>query len=1084
MEREAWLLLQARWRIEMLGRLRAVQSGGPVVERFRTRQAGTLLAYLAFYSHRSHTRDALADLLWPDVEPDAARQSLRQALASLRRQMEPPGQEGTVLETGRLEVRLRPDAFTSDVAEFSATLHPAQGTDRTAYLTAACTLYTGDLLPGRDEEWILNERARLTDAYHAALQELVDSLRTAGDRSGALAFARRAVLADPLREEGQAEVLRLLAETGRSEEALDQFRLYEERLKAVTGDSPSYSLRLLMRGIAESAKRQPAMMQPGKTPAPLPVLPANVPRVDEAETYLRLPVPLTRFFGREAERNRLRTLLIRDKQRLVTLLGPGGSGKTRLAIEAAREMVPDFPGGVVFVPLADLREGERLDEAIAGALGLLRDGEGLMPRERLCTWLRTRQATKQTLLLLDNVEQVVDAVGSRLERLLEDAPTLTCLVTSRRPLLITGEQEIEVSPLPLPQEALSPEALDANPAARLFVDRVRAVRPDFGITVRNAAEVSALCILLEGIPLALELAATHARTCTLAQMLSRISEDRFGLLRRRGEVGTSRHRSLTAALSWSYDLLLPELQQVFRRLSVFRGGWTGEAAAAVTDQEDIYPVLERLVEYSLVQVQSGTIYPCETRYHLLETGREFAGEQMQPAEQEETTARHTAYFLRLAETAAWETTSRPQDEVARLQAEDTNFRAVFDRCRQGLREGDTVRLRLSAALLPYWTRGYAWEGLAERLAGAVASPATDSPPETSDTATTSARFRILLWLTQHHTDVRGDFLTAEACLCQAEKIADALGTADYRMRTLLNRANLLSRRNDSASAKPFAEEMLHLAETTGDLTRKAHALNLLATIAWKGGDALAARRYLEDSIAVGKNAEAGSETPRIHPQWWNLGCLALYSDDFEEASRYFERGAADAAEAADIRFGQQCLSYLGMTLLSLGAWERAQTVLKACCDAPSCLPENEYVHLPLAMAYLAQDGNPNGQDKARACLHRVDARRMSSPVARSILLYTLGLYRASSEPDPTAALVLSRFWGAAEAVRSGEEEEFTLMALRPFLEQQERRAYAALRLASDTEEEARQQFDEARLQGPHLCAEQEYVKVGLFTAPP
>jgi predicted ATPase len=400
----------------------------------------------------------------------------------------------------------------------------------------------------------------------------------------------------------------------------------------------------------------------------------------EAGYAHQLPVQFTRFFGREDELTRLEEILLEEKPHLLTLTGPGGSGKTRLALEAARQLIEPFGGAVWFVPLQDLTDPGLLPGAIAASLRLPRLPQ-VEPLEQVVEVL----SRQPSLLVLDNFEHLLGSglmvndsmvYGSTINHqpsaislvrtLLERVPSLTLLITSRQVLNLTGEREFYVSPLPTPGGEDTPEWLLRCPSVQLFVDRAQKVRPDFQVTPANAPAVSELCYRLEGIPLALELAAARVQVLTPVQMLAQL-EHRFDFLVSRKRDEARRHQTLRAAMDWSYQLLSPELQRFFARLSVFRGGWTLEAAAAVASDEwqvtsDESPItshqspvisnaldtLAQLQECSLVQAEEAG---AEMRFRMLETLREYAGEQLASEEQAALRERHADYFLHWVEEA-------------------------------------------------------------------------------------------------------------------------------------------------------------------------------------------------------------------------------------------------------------------------------------------------------------------------------------------------------------------------------------------------------------------------------------------------
>jgi predicted ATPase/DNA-binding SARP family transcriptional activator len=387
---------------------------------------------------------------------------------------------------------------------------------------------------------------------------------------------------------------------------------------------------------------------------------------------LELPLPSARFFGREAELAQLRKSLSDPHARLVTLTGIGGIGKTRLALELAPLLAEAFPGGIRFAPLADLRHADHIGEAALKALHIPGDPY----REALETLAETlnREPEQRTLLILDNMEHLGQEGALVVRTLLMQAPTLACLATSRCALQIEGEQEFHLSPLPATQGASAPAALMLHPAVNLLADRARAVRPDFRITEGNAADIGQLCDRLEGMPLAIELAAAQMRVLTPAQILAQLS-DRFTLLVNRRPGVTERHRTLRSALEWSFDLLTPGGQRLLAQLAVFRGGWALEAAAAICGAEAARDGLHRLADHALIEPEA---YGEQLRFRMLETVREFAWERLVALGLAGATRRAHADFY-------WHMTDANSDfgdgfdgTLIRLEREQENYAAIFD----------------------------------------------------------------------------------------------------------------------------------------------------------------------------------------------------------------------------------------------------------------------------------------------------------------------------------------------------------------------------------------------------------------------
>ncbi|MBW3622685.1 MAG: AAA family ATPase, partial [Armatimonadetes bacterium] len=468
--------------IELLGGL-AVRSDDEVVARFRTQKTAVLLAYLATYLHRQHAREELVDLLWPDADLDAGRTSLRTALASLRKQLEPPGTpEGRILMADRLHVQLNPEAVTTDLLTLEraskTAANAADPAERIASLIHAAEQYRGHLLPGFYEDWTLRERERYQSLYVELLRELVSELERSGDFSRALDYAQRIVAVDPLIEEAHADLLRLYAATGQYSAMTRQYRELERVLRQNLGSPPSertqalYDRLLKERGEAQDRRpaASPSSTPPAEAASPVPP-PASLPDAASEITghaentgaapepaapppkpeppAARLPQQLTRFIGREGELAQLERLLQPGETRLFTLTGPGGTGKTRLALEAAHRLADAYGGTVWFVSLSELPETSEtvaVADALARAMQLMLTPEG-DPLDAIIE----RLSRGPSLLVLDNFEHLIEAGTPVLMKLLTRTPALTCLVTSRQRLDIGVEHQFPVPPLPIPE---------------------------------------------------------------------------------------------------------------------------------------------------------------------------------------------------------------------------------------------------------------------------------------------------------------------------------------------------------------------------------------------------------------------------------------------------------------------------------------------------------------------------------------------------------------------------------------------------------------------------------------------------------
>ncbi len=645
----------------------------------------------------------------------------------------------------------------------------------------------------------------------------------------------------------------------------------------------------------------------------------------------RLPLQFTRFFGRTEEVQNISDLLQATNTRLLTLTGPGGSGKTRLAIEAAGLFAETFQGSIWFVSLADISDPSLILGAILDALGIARSATS-DPREQVVAAL----SKQPSLLLVDNFEQLVEGGAEIVKSLLEGVPGLTVLATSRRTLGIPGEQELTVAPLPTPsvmhpaaarmrgvqggasgshgtekEHEWTPDSLSAFHSVQLFVDRAQASKPDFRVSNQNAAAVAELCDRLEGLPLAIELAAARAQAMTPSQMLAHLSR-RFEFLVSRKRGLAERQRTMRAAIDWSYRLLTPELQTFFCRLSVFRGGWTVEAAEAVCDEPLALDHLALLRECSLVFTDDTGP---EMRFRMLETLREYGEEQLSGEEREEVGKLHWEYFLALAEEA------RPlvqgPDEVLwldRLEADHDNIRAALNLLREAP-DGGEVGLQIGLATHKLWlVRGYWSEGL-RRLYTALAHAGAQTRTQLRADALNAAGV-IALNLNQY-MNARDMYVQG---LAIRREIGDLVGVAG----SLNNLGNLDRIAADFESARVFFEESLSLSQNLGDLLTECACLHNLALLAAEEGDSLSASNLYEKSLEIVRVVGAVSDVALV------LTCLGhayFRSGELARARQCADEALALERSSRDMFHLAQTLQLHGILYAQETDWAAAETCL-------------------------------------------------------------------------------------------------------------------------------------------------------------
>jgi len=844
-------------RIELFGGLR-VRQGPRVIERFRTQKTASLLAHLATFGDQSHSREALADRFWPEQDPDAARLSLNSALYSLRKQLEPPGTpRGSVIVGDRHVIHLNLAAYASDLQEMREAVRKAEDTrepmGRVPHLEQAAAVLDRQFLPGHYDDWIEQERRIFEEMHLAFAKELVETLGLAGDPRRALPFARQAVRMDPYGEETCHALLEVLVECGETDAALDEYRAFERRLAEI-GLTPSPDTVAAVAQVHKSPRRKPATIPTAPTIQSGPIV----------EQRANVPLRLNRFFGREDDLDRLTALVLADDVRLVTLTGAGGSGKTRLALELAERLSSPYENRVWFAPLADLIDARQVAEEIRDVIGLPREGE---PLPAVCRALDQGP----TLLVLDNLEHlVVEAVGV-VHAILAKARNVTCAVTSRRKLSLPGEHEFHVRPLPVPNaDGLDPERLQAFPSVQLFVDRAQAAKPDFQVTPRTAEAVAALCRRLEGIPLALELAAARAQVFTPGQMLEQLTHG-FDVLAQPHGGKERRHQSLLATIDWSYDLLGPELQALFNQLSCFRGGWTLETAKRVCATEgSIHDAMAQLTTHSLVQSEAA-----ETgmRFRMLETLREVADSRLSPRERTDLRTRHAEHFADLT-SESFEHLDRPElgEWTRRLEEEHDNIRAAL----QWAIESGQARTAMRLAMIwRFWlARGYMAEGLRWSL-DSLALPGAQER--------TALRAHVLNGAAGLAYRI-GDFTTSKRAFQEARDIRNEIGDEPGALRILSNIAHLHVLEGDLDQAESLYRQSLEGQERFGETDRTSVTLNNLARVAMFAGDFDRAVGLFDEALAL--DVAAG------HAAWQafdlcGLGLAKMYQGNWEQARSHF-----------------------------------------------------------------------------------------------------------------------------------------------------------------------------------------------------
>jgi predicted ATPase/DNA-binding SARP family transcriptional activator len=936
--------------IHLFGPLRVLLQGEPL-PRVRTRSVEWLLALLVLRHSHAVERSWLAGTLWPESTQSQALKNLRNDLMYLRTALGPESER--LQSPTRDTLTLDLDGTDVDVLRFDAAIEAGDE----ASLCCAVTLHTEPLLDGCYEAWASTERDTREQACLAALETLADAAHRRGDFAGTLGFLRRAEAMDPLSDSTQRHLMRVLADSGDAPAALIAYREHRIRLHREMNVEPDEKTTRLFQQIRAHVRQlspHPPQRPDVEHRTPANVLPSARPSMSStprrrwtdnetasAAIPAALPHPLTQLIGREQEVREVAEHL--GGSRLVTLVGAGGVGKTRLAIEVAREVAGDFANGAVFIPLASLSDSALLPAFVAAALGLREEAmpEPAFLLQALVSWLTTHT----TLLVIDNCEHLIGAAAALAQTLLEGCPHLCILATSRQRLGLTGEVVCRVpsllSPdpdkLPADEQMDDPEAyVRQYPAVRLFLERAAMAQAGFRLAGREEARAAAqVCRQLDGIPLAIELAAARIDLLSVGQIAARL-DDRFRLLTGGSRTVLPRHQTLRALIDWSYDQLSEPERVLLRYLSVFAGGWTLEAAEAALapNADEVFDVLASLVDKSLVLAEG---QPNGLRYRMLETVREYALERLRESrEEEEARAHHADHYLVLAEQARPFLVKPEPIWLARLEAEHGNLRAAlnFFAAREEMID---KAVRLTAALEVFWSlRAH----MNERRTWLIRLSTRQTPP-------TEARAQVLAitgWMLESCGDpVLGKQFFAES-LTIMEQLSDQKGIANA-----LNGLAVLE--SDANEARALAETSVAIMRQLGDRQGLAGSLYYMGRIARQIGDLDLARVCWTEANAL--DEEMGMRGGLV---LWRLGDLAVASGDYTAACRFFARFVTERHEIGDrwsVAWGLRGISALA---LAEGHLERAARILGAS------------LALKESMAVLLSDGERTPYEALREAL--------------------------------------------------------------------------------------------------------------------
>ena len=662
--------------IRLLGDFEACLDG-QIITGLKSVKVKALLAYLAAEAGRPQSRPYLAGLLWPDYPDRAARQSLRQALSTLRKALTPDyhieanHQSITLISDNKIQIDLVQLEAAHSLTRCQKSLECIP-LATICKLQSALRLYRGPFLESffikqcpELENWVLNRREYHDRQFLEVLDFLAKWHESKGELGETEDLIRQQLEIDPWNEGAYQQLMRILVKQGKRMEALVEYERIAKALDNEMGIQPSAEMTSLYEQIRENKYRPEA----SRTDTPSFSYQMN-------GTHHKFPLTPTSFVGREKEIEEISRLL--DEANLVTIFGAGGVGKTRIALRLARKLEKSFKNGIWFVDLAPLADPELVPQAIAHEVGVQVTNVNIL--DTLLDYFQV----KQILLVLDNCEHLIESCAELLHAILTTCPEVKILATSREAIGILGELIYPLEPLKIPDiRFLSDlDTLRKVDSVCLFSQRAIAIRPNFSVQACNAKDVAQVCIQLEGIPLAIELAAAWVRVLPLAKISQKLTQN-IDFLHSSNRSILHRHQTMRACLDWSYDLLSEKEQELLQALSVFAGGWTLEAAEAVcTDnkisQAEALDLLSLLASKSLIQVVHNP--EIETRYRLLEPVRQYALEKLnESGKMKDIQDRHLGYFHKLAEQAKPHLRAHQQIEwLCKLERELANIRLALN----------------------------------------------------------------------------------------------------------------------------------------------------------------------------------------------------------------------------------------------------------------------------------------------------------------------------------------------------------------------------------------------------------------------
>ncbi len=867
-----------------------VTLGDKPLPKLVSRKADVLLAYLA-HEQRPFTREQAATLLWQDSSQKQALSNLRTLLSSLRKHA------GDFVTITRQTVAIKPDVWV-DTAVFQQQLTLAQNnwpdTDAIAQAEDALTLYRGEFLDGilidnsfELESWMQTSRDHLRHLANNARQKLIDHYLQQGDYTSGIKHAHALLQEDPLDEAAHRQMMTLLARSGQRGAAIEQYQTCCRILDAELGVEPDDETTALLRRI----------------------------ELADDDLTANLPASPTTFIGRAQERLQISQLLQNEDVRLLTLIGLGGIGKTRLAIQIGHDLASRFLNGIYYVPLAPIQSPDFLISAIAEATQLHFSGSG-SPKTQLFNHLRP----KETLLILDNFEHLL--AGARLlDEILQNAPHITLLITSRERLQLRAEHLFEISGLSCPSRADSPAAnppMAAYDSLHLFRDRARLMDINFELTAENYDCVSQICNLLQGMPLGIEMAAAWTRAFSCSQILTQI-EQNIGFLATQMRDVPERHRSLRAVFDYVWELLSPDERSLFLKLSLFRGGFTIEAATAVAAMSPW--TLVALVEKLLLRKQK------DDRYEMLEVMRRFAATMSTADETAMADGRikHARYYANfMTGYAPLLNGRRTKDALKAIAVELENVHAAWSYAIT------QIDFEIAADIMPALTLYYVYKGPYQEGLGLVntavaqfTAVAESTPHPTTaqadllaklyavqsnlydltsnyDEAIAAARQAIKwgeigqnihnqavgYWRWGWNCSRKGEYDKAVTYAQKGLEMAQAAGSQQEEAASAYVMSLALVRQGQLSCAAEYAQRAYTLFRAAGNRWEEARTLNMLGIAHWYLGGHSKAKAYYQQALLI---YEEVGNVEGFNTATGNIALAAVFQRNYEEAHRLYQQ---------------------------------------------------------------------------------------------------------------------------------------------------------------------------------------------------